>query len=232
MSSPPADSAAIRSRLLSRLGIHEAPPKSTIVASATSTGTPAVSVAPQPMSAAQHRRLRILRGMGVGYTFHHSPPDGSASRPPLNGVVPFSEPLKNHDLSPTTTPSPPSPPTVSSKHSASLSSSPSPKKHTKIAFQDNVEVIPIPTRYEYSDRIKSRIWSNRHELQENAERNALEFAAEGWNWRNVTEDEGMYICSASGELVHPIHLQHLAAHQHPQDDQCERKSLERGAPVH
>jgi hypothetical protein len=100
-------------------------------------------------------------------------------------------------------------------------------------FQENVEVIPIPTRYEYSDRIKSRIWSNRHELQENAERNALEFAAEGWNWQNVTEDEGMYICSASGELVHPIHLQHLASHQHsPEQDQCERKSLERGAPVH
>lgn len=174
-----------------------------------------------------------MRGMGVGYTFHHSPPDGSASRPPLSGVVPFSEPLKSHDLSPAPSSSPASsPPTA--YNSASLSASPpSSKKQTKIAFQDNVEVIPIPTRYEYSDRIKSRIWSNRHELQENAERNALEFAAEGWNWRNVTEDEGMYICSASGELVHPIHLQHLAAHQHPQDDQqCERKGLERGAPVH
>jgi allophanate hydrolase subunit 2 len=119
-------------------------------------------------------------------------------------------------------------------HSAALSSASSaPKKQTKIAFQDNVEVIPIPTRYEYSDRIKSRIWSNRHELQENAERNALEFASEGWNWRNVTEDEGMYICSASGELVHPIHLQHLAAHHRsPEPDECERKGLERGAPVH
>ena len=76
-------------------------------------------------------------------------------------------------------------------------------KPTRIAFQDQVEVMPIPTRHEYSNRIKSRIWSNRYELQENAERNAVEFASEGWNWRNVTEDEGMYICSVSGELVHP-----------------------------
>jgi hypothetical protein len=76
-------------------------------------------------------------------------------------------------------------------------------KPTRIAFQDQVEVMPIPTRHEYSNRIKSRIWSNRFELQENAERNAVEFASEGWNWRNVTEDEGMYICSVSGELVHP-----------------------------
>lgn len=84
-----------------------------------------------------------------------------------------------------------------------LSSSSLKKKTTRIAFQDEVDVLPIPTRHEYSNRIKSRIWSNRHELQENAERNAVEFAAEGWNWEQVKEDDEMYICSASGELVHP-----------------------------
>ena len=104
------------------------------------------------------------------------------------------------------------------------------KKSRKIAFQDEVDVVPIPTRYEYSDRIKSRIWSNRHELQENAERNALEFAAEGWDWRTVTEDDGMFICSVSGELVHPIHLQHLVQDEPPSPQ--ERVGLDRGNPVH
>lgn len=159
------------------------------------------------MTAAQHRRLRILRGMGVGHNTatNFSPPDGSATRPPLNGVKPFVERLKSDDVR---------------KAPGAV------KKSSKIAFQDEVEVLPIPTRYEYSDRIKSRIWSNRHELQENAERNALEFASEGWDWKNVKEDDHMFICSQSGELVHPVHLQHLMQQEE------EGSSLERGTPVH
>ena len=178
------DSQEIRARLLNRLGIYDVP-----------------GITPQPMTAAQHRRVRILRGMGVGYTMFKSPPDGSATRSPLEGVAPLKEPLKSD---------------VSSNVK---------QKTTRIAFQDEVEVMPIPTRHEYSDRIKSKIWSNRHELQENAERNAVEFAAEGWNWRTVTEDEGMYICSASGELVHPAWVGDLLKVE-------EEPRLERGDPVH
>mmetsp|Transcript_115598 Transcript_115598/g.323239 ORF Transcript_115598/g.323239 Transcript_115598/m.323239 type:complete len:214 (-) Transcript_115598:147-788(-) len=181
------DSQEIRSRLLHRLGIHDV------------SGALA-----QPMSAAQHRRVRILRGMGVGHTTFASPPDGSAMRSPLGGVIPSKEPLKDQATIPTSVE----------------------QKQTRIAFVDEVDVVPIPTRHEYSDRIKSRIWSNRYELQENAERNAVEFAAEGWNWRNVTEDEGMYICSASGELVHPAWVGDL-----PRVDE-NAKRLERGGAVH
>jgi hypothetical protein len=146
----------IRARLLNRLGIYGA------------VEAPAIVAASQPLTAAQHRRHRILRGLGVGgYTLKPSPPDGSAIRNPLEGVMPTKEPLK-------------------------VDGAPAERK-TRIAFSEDVEVMAIPTRYEYSDRIKSRIWSNRYELQENAERNALEFASEGWNWRNVTEDDGKFI---------------------------------------
>jgi hypothetical protein len=204
----------------------------------------------QPLTAAQHRRVRILRGMGVGYNmFFQSPPDGSATRRPLSGVVPSKEPLKSGFISDDEENSSNNNDgnggdddddddcddesivvpddsddeegsvgennhhnKISRKSSNSNINSTSRSKtnrtklkpkSTRIAFQDQVEVMPIPTRHEYSNRIKSRIWSNRYELQENAERNAVEFASEGWNWRNVTEDEGMYICSVSGELVHP-----------------------------
>jgi hypothetical protein len=188
----------IRSRLLNRLGIHNSPP--TQAAAQT-----------QPMTAAQHRRLRILRGMGVGYTLQISPPDGSAPRTALRGAVVTTEKLNDVEVAPLVT----AVTNVTAHHSK--------EKKTRIAFVEDVSVVPIPTRNEYSDRIKSRIWSNRHELAENAERNTLEFAAEGWNWRNVTEDEGMYICSISGELVHPVHCQHLIT---------EEPRLERGEPVH
>ena len=183
----------IRARLLNRLGIYDAP----------SALTP-------PTSAAQMRRLRILRGMGVGYQIEPSMPDTTGTRPPLGGVVPHKDKLKYGD---------------EPKHAKK-------KKQSKIVFDDEVSVIPIPMRNEYSERVRSRIWSNRFELQENAQRNAVEFAAEGWNWRNVTVDEEMYICSVSGELVHPVHCQHLAMEEEEEEEEQDEPMLQRGAPVH
>jgi hypothetical protein len=224
MSSPPNSStsdAQIRSRLLNRLGIYDAVVQST---------------AKQPMTAAQNRRLRILRGMGVGYTLRPCPPDGSAVRPPLDNVVPYKDKLRSDPPAVKIT-------TVNVNNNNDTSNTNDEdelvKKTRRIVFQEEVEVVPIPMRHEYSDRIKGQIWSSRHELQENAERNALEFAAEGWNWRGVTEDEGMYICSVSGELVHPIHLQEHLQMQAAANGGREGPAssgpgagLERGAPVH
>mmetsp|Transcript_4567 Transcript_4567/g.13148 ORF Transcript_4567/g.13148 Transcript_4567/m.13148 type:complete len:425 (+) Transcript_4567:3265-4539(+) len=218
----------IRSRLLSRLGIYGSSPP---YGGGDSTKSAQMQFKTQPLTAAQHRRVRILRGMGVGYNvFYQSPPDGSATRKPLSGVVPSKEPLKtgihsdddcddesivvpddsdedeDEDGTGVGSSSSSSPRRSTTKPKMRRSASTSKlirTKPTRICFQDQVDVMPIPTRHEYSNRIKSRIWSNRYELQENAERNAVEFASEGWNWRNVTEDEGMYICSVSGELVHP-----------------------------
>lgn len=202
-------SEVIRSKLFSRLGIYGSSPPGTVDSQMQS----------QPLTAAQLRRNKVLRGMGAGYNLsHQSPPDGSATRQPLSGLVPSKEPLKSgfkdddddcDDESIVVPDDSDDENDVGSGESNKLNKRSSKTKQklkpktTKIAFEDHVEVMPIPTRHEYSNRIKSRIWSNRYELQENAERNAVEFASEGWNWRNVTEDEGMYICSVSGELVHP-----------------------------
>merc|ERR1719223_1398489 len=56
---------------------------------------------------------------------------------------------------------------------------PKQQRSRKISFDDSVDVMP----------------------------NAVEFAAEGWDWRSVTEDDGMFVCTVSGELVHPVHCQ-------------------------
>lgn len=225
----------IRSRLLTRLGIYGA--NGNVTGGGTgggggssSSSSNTMMMTTQPTTAAQQRRERILRGMGVGYTmFQQSPPDGSATRIPLSGLIPSKEPLKgiysddddyddesividdedddddgdddNDDDRVRVQVR-----VGSSDDTGDEKDKRSKPKITRIAFDDQVEVMPIPTRHEYSNRIKSRIWSNRYELQENAERNAVEFASEGWNWRTVTEDEGMYVCSVSGELVHPCHV--------------------------
>ncbi|KAL9186589.1 hypothetical protein ACHAXT_005827 [Thalassiosira profunda] len=77
----------------------------------------------------------------------------------------------------------------------------------RLDFSDDVEVVPIPMRSEYSNRIKERMYSGRVELSENAQRNVVEFEAEGWDATTVLDDENQfYKCPLTGELIHPVHL--------------------------
>jgi hypothetical protein len=77
----------------------------------------------------------------------------------------------------------------------------------RLTFNEEVAVCPIPKRDEYSKRIRERLWATPDEMMSNAYRNSVEFAAEGWDWRNVMEDENMYRCVASNELIHPVHVE-------------------------
>ena len=96
----------------------------------------------------------------------------------------------------------------SSFHSARSSASKrSGKSRPRVSIASAVAVVPIPQRQEYSPQGRTRIWTSGQELYQNAARNTVEFAAEGWNWRSVTEDESMLVHTISGELIHPIHLE-------------------------
>jgi hypothetical protein len=74
-------------------------------------------------------------------------------------------------------------------------------------FYNKVAVVRIPSRYQYPESMKQSIWGSMKEINENARRNTIEFASEGWDWRRATEDDAMYI-APNGELVHPVHVRH------------------------
>jgi len=80
-----------------------------------------------------------------------------------------------------------------------------------VSLDKSVCVIPIPSREEYTSKVRERLWSSSEELFANAARNTVEFASEGWNWRKVVEDEGMLVHKPTGELIHPIHLHNALA---------------------
>ena len=82
---------------------------------------------------------------------------------------------------------------------------PYPKK--QISFNNTVCVQAIPSRHEYSERVKSSYWSSAEELYWMSKRNVFEFRAEGWDWREVVEDDQFLFFN--GEKVHPSHFSYF-----------------------
>ena len=77
----------------------------------------------------------------------------------------------------------------------------------RLTFKETVNVMPIPMRADYSQRVRERLWNDADEIMLNAQRNAMEFASEGWDWRTVIEDEYMYRDASSNEKIHPVHME-------------------------
>ena len=84
-------------------------------------------------------------------------------------------------------------------------------KKRGVSFDASVSVKPIPTRNEYSDRIRPHLWTSPQEIERNARRNIFEFASEHYDWQRAVEETDMFIHAETGERVHPIHVQAAAA---------------------
>eukprot|EP00531_Pseudo-nitzschia_arenysensis_P020030 CAMPEP_0116124164 /NCGR_PEP_ID=MMETSP0329-20121206/5139_1 /TAXON_ID=697910 /ORGANISM="Pseudo-nitzschia arenysensis, Strain B593" /LENGTH=137 /DNA_ID=CAMNT_0003618135 /DNA_START=300 /DNA_END=713 /DNA_ORIENTATION=- len=77
-----------------------------------------------------------------------------------------------------------------------------PQRRT-VRFDDDVLVVPIPSRHAYSDRMRRTIWRNASELRDIVDRNRCEYTFEGWESSKVLDDDDMYVDVATGEKVHP-----------------------------
>jgi hypothetical protein len=79
------------------------------------------------------------------------------------------------------------------------------KRCKKIRFKETVDVMPVPMRSEYTLEMRCNVWSSSREIQENAARNTIEFAHDGWDWRKVADEELFQECHDSGTWIHPVH---------------------------
>ena len=75
-------------------------------------------------------------------------------------------------------------------------------------------------RTEYPTIVRERIWSSANEIYQNAARNTIEFAAEGFDWRNAADDTQM-VHSSSGERIHPIHYRLIDNFGRNETSSCE-----------
>jgi hypothetical protein len=79
---------------------------------------------------------------------------------------------------------------------SSVRSSGKPKRI--LYFSETVKVVPIPMRTEYSNRVRSRMWSNALEIYQNATRNTIEFASEGYELMCVLVSTLKFVVVAIG----------------------------------
>ena len=70
-----------------------------------------------------------------------------------------------------------------------------------VRFSPEVSVREIPSHRDYDDDTRRRIWMGTREIDVNAQRNRMEYLADGCNYQKVTEEKNMM--KWNGELVHP-----------------------------
>jgi len=80
------------------------------------------------------------------------------------------------------------------------------RRNRAVSFDAAVTVKHVPMRTEYSNRVKCHLWTDPQELRENAQRNAVEFAFERYDWRLVTTEDEMYTDALTGTKIHPVHV--------------------------
>ncbi|KAL3934421.1 MAG: hypothetical protein SGBAC_009862 [Bacillariaceae sp.] len=71
-----------------------------------------------------------------------------------------------------------------------------------VTFQKQVSIRYIPDKRQFEN--PEDLWIQKEEFTALHQRNCLEYAADGWNWENATEESDFVLFQ--NELVHPAHF--------------------------
>mmetsp|Transcript_9159 Transcript_9159/g.19631 ORF Transcript_9159/g.19631 Transcript_9159/m.19631 type:complete len:300 (-) Transcript_9159:99-998(-) len=97
---------------------------------------------------------------------------------------------------------------TSSCSSASTSSSLSDaSSSSRITFDETVTVFPVPTIGDTPNDVWQQTWKPRHEVRAHKKRSKKEYAWDGYDWENATEEEDMIRDPETGLLEHPVHYE-------------------------
>lgn len=72
----------------------------------------------------------------------------------------------------------------------------------KVSFDSTVIATTIPSRFSYSDRTRSRLWSSSNDIYSNAIQSEQEFMYDGSDWRTATEETD-FVCPSSSTSSSP-----------------------------
>jgi hypothetical protein len=92
------------------------------------------------------------------------------------------------------------------------------EKMTCIKFQDVVKVVEVPSYRDYDETSRKKMWASRKDVKTNAQRNRLEYRADGRQWRECCEEKNMV--EINGQLFHPCTANKIAY----EDEQRKRKA--------
>jgi hypothetical protein len=209
-----------RTRLLNRLGLFQVPPDAT-----SGVGRRCYahsSLSPQNINLKTTLHPSLVRKGGQRKTSSLKGISQTCEKSNNRSTSQQEEVNKHQPLDKTTS-------STSSDNDSHKSSSNN-SKH-RVQFNETVDILSIPSRHQFSNRIKQVYWSSKEEICSNAERNIMEYEYEGWDYNNVVLDEDMYIDTATGALVHPCHLSmdedgQPVYHHYAQDDAEQSKALQ------
>lgn len=97
--------------------------------------------------------------------------------------------------------------TVSTSSCSSSSSLSDASSSSRITFDETVTVFPVPAIEDTPDDVWEATWKPRQEVRAHKKRSKKEYAWDGYDWENATEEDDMIRDPETGLLEHPVHYE-------------------------